>query len=78
MHILLGKQNRDFGKEVLYGKNAQQQDIPIDVSNAADIPDHPDIQETNDRGEYLLPNIEPGDEAAPGAEAKLNFFRGSN
>ena len=60
---LLEKQNMQFGKEVIYGKNARQQDIPEDVSNGADIPNHPDIQEVNDRGEYLLPNIEPGDEA---------------
>ena len=46
---LLGKENMDFGKQVIYGKNATQQDIPIDVSNETNIPNHPDIQEVNDR-----------------------------
>ena len=74
--FLLGKQNMDFGKEVLYGKNARQQYMYEDVSNATYIPEHPEIQEVNFRGELLLPNIEPGDEgnykqvdeAAPAAE----------
>ncbi len=60
---LLGKENMDFGKQVIYGKNAQQQDIPIDVSNETNIPNHPNIQEVNDRGELLVPDIAPGDPA---------------
>ncbi len=75
---LLGKENMDFGKQVIYGKNAQPQDIPIDGSNETNIPNHPDIQEVNDRGELLYPDMAPGDEAifkpaAEGAAAAPEF-----
>ena len=61
---LLGKENMEFGKQVISGKNAQQEGF--DMSNPDDdsqISDNPDIQELNDRGELLLPNIKPGDES---------------
>ncbi len=55
---LLGKGEMQFGKEVLYGRNAQQQGMSVDVIDQTRIPNHSDIQEVlNDRGEFLLPNI---------------------
>ena len=69
---LLGKENMDFGKQVIYGKNAQQQDIPIDVSNETNIPNPPDIHEVNERGQHLLPDGSINDAAAEPADEEAD------
>jgi len=69
---LLGKENMDFGKQVIYGKNAQQQDIPIDVSNETNIPNPPEIQEVNERGQHLLPDGSINDAAAEPADEEAD------